>query len=269
MFNKQHVAALGAEFFGTAILALTILSVVNSQLGVGFFIALAAGIVLMMLVAAFGGVSGAHFNPAVTVGLFTIRKTSAARAVTYILVQLLGAYVAFALFNYYRGQDAWGWDNHPGVFSSRMFVAEVVGTAIFCFGIAAAVLNKMETGAKAATIGGALAVAILITAGISPAFLNPAIAFASQTVHWVNYVLGPVLGAVIGFNIYALMYAASNAPARVKAKNIAPAPEVVAEEKAAVEAVKLPKAPVKPAKTTTKPAAKTAKKPAKAAAKKK
>lgn len=226
MFSKQHVAALVGEFVGTAVLALAVLSVVNSQLGVAFFVALGAGLALLLMVFSLGRVSGTHLNPAVTVGFWSVRQISTIKAITYIAVQMLGGYAAFALFSYLSGAE--GWTNRATGYDSQVLVAEVLGTAVFTFGIAAAVANNLQIGAKAAAIGGSLTLAIIIASVASPAFLNPAVALANQSWELSTFVLGPVLGAIIGFNLYTLLFSVATAPVK--------APKVKVEKKPAPKA---------------------------------
>lgn len=209
MLTKQHVAALTGEFVGTAVLAMAVIALVNSQIPYVFFIAIAAGLALGMMVFALGRISGTHINPAVTIGLWTVREITTVRAFTYIVAQMLGGLAALALFNYLVGRDVWTIQTPP--FDATVLVAEVVGTAVFTFGIAAAVANKFTGGAKAAAIGGSLTLGIFIASVASPAYLNPAVALANQTINWA-FVLGPILGAVIGFNLYTLLISAATAP---------------------------------------------------------
>jgi glycerol uptake facilitator-like aquaporin len=209
MLTKQHIAALVGEFIGTAVLATVVLAVANSQIGIALFIGLAAGLALMLLVFSLGRISGTHLNPAITIGLWTVREIKTVRALTYIVAQMLGGIGAWALFNYLVGSDTWS--NRETGYSSTILVAEVVGTAVFAFGIAAAIANKLEVGAKAAVIGGSLTIGVLVASIASPAFLNPAVAFAAQTWNW-TFVLGPVLGSVIGFNLYTLLISSATSP---------------------------------------------------------
>jgi glycerol uptake facilitator-like aquaporin len=213
MFTKQHIAALTGEFIGTAVLVLTVLALVNSQIPFVFFIAIAAGLALGMMVLTLGRISGLHFNPAVSIGLWTVREISTLRMLFYIIAQLFGALAALSLFNYLLGRDSW--TLQTPTFDAQVLVAEVVGTAVFTLGIAAAVAQKFTGGAKAAVIGGSLTVGIFIASVASPAFLNPAVALANQTINWA-FILGPILGSVIGFNLYTLMISAATSPVTVQ-----------------------------------------------------
>lgn len=211
MFTKQRVAVLVAEFLGTAVWALAVLAVATSQIGLGYFVSFTAGLVVLLLVVIFGGITGGYFNPAVTLGLWTIRKLTALRAVGLIAAQLLGGLAAFTLFQYLRGGD-YSWGNNAGGYEGTVLVAEVIGTAIFAFGIAAAIYQPLTGGMKAAIVGVALTVGVMTASISSLGLLNPAVAFAAERWELSTYVLGPVLGAIIGLNLYNLVYSSATAP---------------------------------------------------------
>jgi len=101
MFGVKKVAMIVAEFMGTAILTLAVLSVRSSGIGYSFFVALGAGLTVAALSFILSENSGAHFNPALTIGLWTARKVQTLPAIVYIVVQLLGAWAAFWLFKYF------------------------------------------------------------------------------------------------------------------------------------------------------------------------
>lgn len=239
MITKQRVAAVVAEFLGTAILALTVLAISTSNIGIGYFVSFGAGLTLFLMVLAIGGVSGANINPAVTIGLWTIRQIRAYRAIFYIGAQLLGGIAAYALFSYMTDKE---WSNR-GEYDTRVLVAEVVGTAVFTMGIAAAIFQRLQGVTKALIIGGSLTLGIMIASAASSAFLNPAVALGARSWELGTYVLGPILGGVIGFNLYNLLFAAS-----YKASVVATAERPVALESAAT-----------PKSTTTKKTTKKAK----------
>jgi glycerol uptake facilitator-like aquaporin len=156
-----------------------------------------------MLVLAIGKVSGAHVNPAVTIGLWTLRKIETTTAVIYIAAQVLGAAVALRLFQYFQNDVL---QNSAGKFDWRIFVAEAIGTLVFTFGVAAVVTQKLEGFNAAFTIGASLTLGALIASTASNGILNPAVALGLNSWSW-TYTLAPVLGAVLGMNIYDLFLA--------------------------------------------------------------
>lgn len=218
MFERNKIAMIMAEVVGTAILTLSILATSKSAIGIPYFVALGAGLTLALIVLMVGSVSGAHVNPAVTLGMWTLRKIDTAKAIVYIAAQFLGAVLAWQLYVYFVDRSL---QNIAGSeFDWRILIAEVVGTFIFTFGIASAVYQKYDAGRSAATIGGSFALGILAAGIISNGLLNPAVALGVQS--WsVAYVAGPIIGSVIGMNLYALLFATNGSLKLAVAKPVA------------------------------------------------
>lgn len=204
MFGRNKIAMLVAEFLGTGILTLLVLSVQRSTIGVPFFVALAAGLTVMLVTFALGNVSGAHLNPAVTIGLWTVRKVSTLTGIVYIAAQLLGAWVAYYLYTYYVNSHLQPVGGH---FSWRIFVAEGVGAAIFVFAWVAAAYQRYTSGLSAAVVGLAYMLGIIAASSAAIGLLNPALALGIRAWVWGTYVLAPVAGAVVGANLYTLFFA--------------------------------------------------------------
>jgi glycerol uptake facilitator-like aquaporin len=184
-----------AEFIGTAVLTLAVVgSVVN---GSGFVTVLTVGITLALLVATLGTISGAHVNPAVTLGLFSIKKISWKEALFYIISQFAGAALALILVRLHnvavpRMDIAFSWIT---------LTAEFIGAIVFVFGIASVVLahdsGKAESKAPF-VIGASLSIGATIAAGLgSNAVINPAVAFGIGS-FGISYIIGPILGGIAG-----------------------------------------------------------------------
>jgi len=203
MFRKNKLAMLVGEFLGTAALTLIVLAISHSQLSISYFIATSAGLMVALMTLALAGISGAVFNPAMTIGLWTVRKLRTLQALSYLIVQLAGGAVAWLLFVYLTKISG---VHNTGTYSARILVAEVVGTFIFSFGWAAAIYQRFNLLSKAIAIGGSLTAGSLVASLASAGFLNPAVALGLRQWGWGTYVLGPVLGAVIGFNLYNLLF---------------------------------------------------------------
>lgn len=204
MFGRQRIATLVAEFLGTGVLTLLILSVQRSTIGVPFFVAMAAGLTLALMMFALARTSGGHFNPAITLALWTARKVATVPAVLYIVAQLLGGYAAYSLYTYFVNSPL---QDVGGEFSGRILVAEAVGAGIFAFGWAAAMYQGFTRATTAAVSGLAYMIGIVAASSAAIGLLNPAVAFGVKA--WVlgTYVLGPILGAIIGMNLYGLLFA--------------------------------------------------------------
>ena len=78
--------------------------------------------------------------------------------------------------------------------------------------------HKLDAGKSAFVVGGSLIVGIIVASVGSAGVLNPAVALGLHTFEWGTYVLGPVLGAIIGFNLYALLFAPADSLVEANAK---------------------------------------------------
>lgn len=203
MFNRKKIAMITAEFLGTGILMMAVLAVSRSQIGVPYFVALGAALVVAAMYFVLHNVSGAHLNPAISLGLWSVRKAKTLPTIIYVAAQLLGAACAYYLYAYFIGQ---GWHN-TGTFTSKVLIAEAVGAMVFGLGWAAVAYNKMESGRAAAVIAISLFAGMIVASAASGGLINPALALGIRSWVWTTYVLGPILGAVIGFNIYGLLFA--------------------------------------------------------------
>ena len=147
-----------AELIGTFVLTLVALTTFKDG-GGG---ALAVGFTLVLLVMSIGAVSGSHVNPAVTFGLWTMRKLKTILLPFYWGAQFIGAMLAVIVTNWVTGGSInFGFSGFSSM-NWSIFGIELVGTAIFLFGLAA-VLSREETcnTGKALGVGLALAVGIL------------------------------------------------------------------------------------------------------------
>lgn len=256
MFGRQKVATLVAEFLGTGILTLVFLSVQRSTIGIPYFIAIAAGAAVAVASYFFGNSSGAHLNPAITLALWTARQISTLAGAAYIVMQLLGAWAAYGVYHYLVATSLQPIGAH---YSARILFAEAVGTLILALAWGVALFRRFDATNRALLLGGSYALAIIVAAPAGFGLANPAVALGVRawniwgSMGWGTYVLGPVLGAIIGVNLYALLFA-RNGEAVIVDETL-----VVAES-------------ITPAVATRRTARSTAKKPAaakKTAAKKK
>ena len=93
MLDKQKVTIAIAEAFGVMILVTAVYAMV-ARTSFPLFAAIAAGLTVGGLVLTIGPKTGAHVNPAITLGLWSIKKISTARAVMYVVAQVLGGVAA-------------------------------------------------------------------------------------------------------------------------------------------------------------------------------
>lgn len=178
--------------------------------GVG--ISLVFGLVIMVMIYAGGHLSGAHYNPSVTLAFTLARHFPLRDALAYITAQLAGASLAACLLlAAWPSKPAHLGATLPSVSDSTALGYEVVLTAFLMFVITAVATDTRAVGAAAAiAIGGTVGLDALFGGPITGASMNPARSFgpalASGTWSgfWV-YVAGPAIGAVIGVFAYGLV----------------------------------------------------------------
>ena len=137
-----------AELLGTFILTLVVLATYQES---G---ALYAGLALTVIVMAVGAISGAHVNPAVTFGLWAMRRLKSILVPFYWGAQFLGAMLAVITINWVSNNAlSLSFDKITNM-DWAIFGAELVGSAVFLFGIAAVVCHReLSNGARALGIG--------------------------------------------------------------------------------------------------------------------
>jgi MIP family channel proteins len=178
-------------------------------------IALAHGLALSIAVHTFGGISGAHFNPAVTIAMLATGRIAAGLSGVYIAAQLAGATVAAALCSTFFPAAAVdeamlgiplpaAWATTPTVIGVEVVLTFLLITAIFG--------TAVDERGKTVKIGGfaiglTVAFDILAAGPVTGASMNPARSFGPALIaghwqwHWAYWV-APVLGAVAGALVY-------------------------------------------------------------------
>jgi glycerol uptake facilitator-like aquaporin len=204
MFGKRKVAALVAEFLGTGILTLLVLSVQRSTIGVPFFVALIAGLAMTVTYFALSGTSGGYFNPAITIGFWTARKLSTITAILFVAFEVLGGWASYHLYGYFVHTKLTSIGGH---YSGRTLAAEAVGAGILAFVWGAVSYQKWTKPLAGAALGIATMIGMISAAAAGIGVINPALALGVNALVWGTYVLGPVLGAVVGVNLYGLLFA--------------------------------------------------------------
>jgi aquaporin NIP len=167
------------------------------------------GLVILAGIAAFGHISGAHFNPAVTTSFFLTRHLPARDATSYIAAQAAGATVAaLLLWLVWPDRPAHLGATVPSIAVGRAVLVEGVMTAFLMLVILSVATDTRAAGAPAAiAIGAAIAVDALFGGPLTGASMNPARSFGPALVagewkdFWV-YLAGPLLGAPLGAFAY-------------------------------------------------------------------
>lgn len=216
---------LGAEFFGTFWLVFggcgsAVLAAGFPQLGIGFVgVSLAFGLTVLTMAYAVGGISGGHFNPAVSLGLAVAGRFNWAELIPYWVAQVLGGIVAAAvLYIIATGQpgfevgsfatNGYG-DLSPGRYSLlAAAMIEIVLTAGFLIVIIGSTSKTAPAGFGPLAIGLALTLIHLISIPVTNTSVNPArstaVALFAQTdalgqlwLFWLAPLVGGALGALI------------------------------------------------------------------------
>lgn len=219
---------LFAEFFGTFWLVFggcgsAVLAAAFPQLGIGFLgVALAFGLTVVTMAYAVGHISGGHFNPAITVGLFAGGRFAAKDVIPYVIAQVFGGIAAAAVL-YLIASGKAGFDATGGGFASNGYgehspggyslqsaiVIELVLTAFFLIVIHGVTDKRAPAGFAPLAIGLTLTLIHLISIPVTNTSVNPARStgvaifqgtWALQQL-WVFWLV-PLVGGVIGGLIY-------------------------------------------------------------------
>jgi glycerol uptake facilitator-like aquaporin len=156
-----------------------------------------AALCLGLFVYTIGHISGAHINPAITIGAWVIKKISTNEAISYIIAQFVGAVVAAMVVAYTVG--------FPVLTASNTWItgfAELLGAFFFAFGVASVVYGRTPSLLSGVVVGGSLLLGITISASLGAnGILNPAVAFGIKSLS-AMYILAPIIGCVLGMWVY-------------------------------------------------------------------
>ena len=212
-----------AEFLGTFWLVFggcgsAVLAAGFPELGIGFVgVALAFGLTVLTMVYAVGGISGGHFNPAVSVGLMVGGRFEAKDLIPYIVVQVIGAIVASAVLYVivsgkadFAGIGGFATNGYgeasPGRYGLvSALVIEVVLTFMFIFIILGSTHGRVPAGFAPIAIGLALTLIHLISIPVTNTSVNPArstgpaLFVGGVALHqlWLFW-LAPIVGGALG-----------------------------------------------------------------------
>jgi aquaporin Z len=225
---------LSAEFLGTLWLVLggcgsAVLAAAIPSVGIGYAgVALAFGLTVLTGAYAFGHISGGHFNPAVSIGLWAGKRFEARDLLPYIVAQVLGAIAAAGIlyviatgkagFQMGGGFASNGFGDHsPGHYEVlACFVAEVVLTFFFLIVILGSTHKKAPAGFAPIAIGLCLTLIHLISIPVTNTSVNPArstgpaIFMAIYSDPWAVkqlwlFWVAPILGALLAGFLYGWM----------------------------------------------------------------
>lgn len=209
---------MAAECFGTFWLVFggcgsAVLAAGFPELGIGFAgVALAFGLTVLTMAYAVGHISGGHFNPAVTLGLWAGGRFPAKEVIGYIIAQVVGGIIAAAvLYVVASGFASNGYGEHSPGGSSMLsaIVIEIVLTAGFLIVIHGATDKRAPAGFAPIAIGLALTLIHLISIPVTNTSVNPARSTAVAIFQggwalqqlWLFWVM-PIVGGILGGVLY-------------------------------------------------------------------
>ena len=228
--DRDMQRRLTAEFVGTFWLVFggcgaAVVSAAFPQLGIGFTgVAFAFGLTVLTMAYAVGHISGGHFNPAVTLGLWSAGRCANKHVLPYIVVQVIGAILASAiLYLIASGKPDWvaggfasnGYgDLSPAHYSLvSCFLAELVLTFFFLLIIIGTTSKGAATGFAGIPIGLGLTLIHLISIPITNTSVNPARSIAPALFAGAGYVgqlwlfiIAPIAGAMIAGILTRILY---------------------------------------------------------------
>ena len=232
--HNDMLRRMTAEFIGTFWLVFggcgaAVLDAAFPQLGIGFLgVAFAFGLTVLSMAYAVGHISGGHFNPAVTLGLWSAGRCANKHVVPYIAVQIIGGILASgALWLIASGKPDWvpggfasnGYgDLSPGKYSMpACFLAEFLLTFFFLMIIIGTTSKGAATGFAGIPIGLALTLIHLISIPVTNTSVNPARSLAPALFAGGGYIgqlwlffLAPIVGAMLAGVLGRVLYADSS-----------------------------------------------------------
>jgi aquaporin Z len=211
-----------AEFLGTFCLVFAGTAAIVSGEATGALthvgVSLSFGLVVMAMIYAFGDASGAHLNPAVSIGFWLARRFPTRALPGYVVAQLLGALAASSTVAFLFPTSETLGGTAPSGAAWQSFLLEAILTAMLMLVVLAVSIGSKEKGIMAGiAIGGMIALASLVAWPISGASLNPARSIGPALVSgrtddlWI-YLGAPFFGAAIAVPIAALVWGKAPAP---------------------------------------------------------
>lgn len=199
-----------AECLGTLILALVVGTLVVGANFYGssyqnLFLPLIVASVVAVLVYIMGPISGGHFNPAVSVGLWAAHKIRSVQLLVHVAAQVVGAYFGIVLVKALM-------QIHPqlGFSSTReAMLGEFLGAFILVATVTSVVEGKIKAEISGLAVGLALLVGVTISLIPSGGILNPALSLAFGGFR-VTYLVAPLLGGVVGALLMSWLYQSSS-----------------------------------------------------------
>ena len=224
--DRRLLAPLFAEALGTFLFffvgagSIVVMDYQQSSGGQGaglLGVALAHGLVLAVLVSTFGAISGGHFNPAVTFGVWIAGRIEGITAVAYVVAQLIGSVVAGLVLRLVFADSVWQVSNlgvpalGAGVGAVTGIAVEAIMTLLLLFAVFGTAVDPRAPKIGGLAIGLAIAADILVGGPLTGAAMNPARWFgpavaAGRLDNAIVWIVGPLLGAAIAAGCYRWVF---------------------------------------------------------------
>ena len=207
-YIAELIATFALVFCGTG--AVIINETTHGSVG-GVGIAIAFGFIILSMIYAVGDISGAHMNPAVTIGFAVSGKFPIKEVFPYVCSQVAGALLASLLLKFLYPPNILLGTTLPAGDAMQSFVMEIVLTFFLMFTVIHVATGSKETGTMAGlAIGAVITLEAAFAGPISGASMNPARSLAPALVSghfeflWI-YLTAPVIGAIIAVLAYRLL----------------------------------------------------------------
>jgi aquaporin Z len=207
-YISEALGTFAIVFFGTGAI------VINQQSNgsithVG--IAITCGLVVMSMIYALGNISGAHFNPAVSIAFVIAKKFDVKQVLPYILSQVLGALLASATLRFLFPENLLLGTLLPGGSEIQSFILECILTFFLMLVVLNVAHGSKEQGMFAGlAIGGVVMLEVMFAGPVYGASMNPARSLAPAIIsthveHLWIYLLAPITGAVSSVFVWKYM----------------------------------------------------------------
>ncbi len=212
-YIAELIGTFALVFCGTG--AIIIDGVSNGALG-NIGIAITFGLIVMAMIAAVGRVSGAHFNPAVTIGFWIAKRFDSKEVLPYVIAQGIGAFLASGILRFLFPDALTLGETLPAGSWMQTFVLEIILTFFLMFVIINVATGSKEQGIIASiAIGVTVLLEALFAGPITGASMNPIRSIAPAIVNlnfeylWI-YIAAPIIGAMLSIGAWRLIHPEEN-----------------------------------------------------------
>ena len=214
--NSNILKKCTAELLGTFALVFfgcgsMILSEINPSAISVDSIPIIFGLVVAVMIYALGQVSGAHFNPAVSIAFYQNKNINLKELCCYIPSQIIGAVLASFSHSFFFGKNhSFGMTINKLTVSQGAFLEILISIFLMLTIISVATNEKISKHIAGFSIGGIIAVCSFVAGPFTGASMNPARSLgpailSSNFSHIIIYILAPIIGAIIGLYIYQII----------------------------------------------------------------